>query len=396
MVCDGGSGGAYVERGVESAAENFRPYMVVVNCNVTNNNASITGGALFTNEADLMAVCCNCTFEVKETARRFSSDPLTRFIARPLGVTHVTRPGHSITANPNSCRDVWVGNRAMSTRGGNIFGTTAIDVTLCTSKNNCVNGSKTLKISKHTSGEDLEHINMTLVDAFGQIALGQPEMSVKVSANLRIASLRGESSFKVETMATLKGINLQGKIGTTLRLTLSFDPGTLPDLSIEVDLRDCLPGEEVRSDMEICSICKDGFYSFDPNQKCNTCPFNATCKQSTITPDPGFWHYTSQSAQIQECMVRDACDFYGRSGNLTDQARVSHLQNTTLFYDDNDKYKQCSEVRNCHKSGKKGNKWMLCCNTSPCSYNIGYLFEELLSLRNFAMASISLFHLYKH
>lgn len=330
LACYDDSGGVYVEREIENVVKSANPYMVLVKCIITGNKANTTGGAVFTSEADLLAVCCNCKFEVEEGVFDF----------QPFGVINATKPGRDITMNPWPCKNRWPGNKAIRGEGGDLFATLATEVYLHTTSNP-VNCKNTLKIANHSSGEDLESITMILMDAFGQPAIGQPDMFVGVTTDTNNAVLRGNLDFKVNTITQLTGMNLRGRIGTRQTLTLLFNPSFLPDVKIEVELRDCLPGEEVGSANELCHVCEDGFYSFDTTSQCKSCPSDATCGLSTITPDDKFWHYTSRSIQIQKCMVRDACEYDGRTDKLKRQARDAHFQNVTLFSDDNEKYTQC-------------------------------------------------------
>ena len=47
----------------------------------------------------------------------------------------------------------------------------------------CAIGDGFPMLLNHTSGEDLQEINITVLDIFNKPALGQPEMQLKIKAN---------------------------------------------------------------------------------------------------------------------------------------------------------------------------------------------------------------------
>ena len=325
-----------MERALENAADENSSYIAVINSTLTRNSANISGGAIFTNDADLLAVCCKCKFEVEEA----------NLVA--FGVTNVERPGQNITERPNSCEDHWVGNRALMEEGHDLFATTVTTACLCYSVENCENCTESYLIPDYRGGDELAPIRIKLMDAFHQVAFGDEEISVDLDPDLKTVIMSDEVTFKLAAETNITGIRLKGKIGTTRKLMLKFRPDFIPSLEVSVQLRDCIAGEELGQDKDTCNFCVNGSYSFSNSSNCRNCPADATCRGSTVTPDDNFWHYSSQSIRIRECLVKEACANETRSETLRRQAEHAHALNNILHYSDNDKYNQCAPVRKQH------------------------------------------------
>lgn len=225
-----------------------------------------------------------------------------------------------------------------------IVGTTVTTVTLCSvASNECVTGDDSLMLPKQTSGENLQEINITLLDIFNKPALGQPRMRLEIKANVTDVLLTGQLSADFDHVTSLTAVRVQGPVSSRHNLTLSFDPDVLSSINVEVDIRGCMAGETENRDHRGCTPLGPDLYSFHPDQACTPCPENAKSSPSTITPEVGFWHSTSKSAQVRECIVDNACNWINRAHDLEEAAMEAHKNQTTLLYD-NRSYKQCVEV----------------------------------------------------
>ena len=228
--------------------------------------------------------------------------------------------------------------------GGENVGTTATKMRLCNvGSNECVDQDDLLVLLNHTSGEDLQEINITLFDVFDKLALGQPTARLEIKANVTDVSLTGQLSLDFNHVASLTDVRVQGPVNSRHNLTLSFAPNILRSINIEVELRGCMAGEIEDADHKGCTLCGSDMYSFHPNQTCTPCPENAKCSPSSITPKVGFWHSTSKSAQVHQCTIDDACRWTNRTRGLEEAAMQSHKNESILFYN-NTSYKQCADV----------------------------------------------------
>lgn len=249
-----------------------------------------------------------------------------------------------ILDSPDSCNQDWTGNMAKRHEGGGNIATTATYAKVCkVGTGQCIDGSGLLVISNHTSGEDLEDIDIALYDIFQKPAVGQPKMRLEFQAHSKDVSLSGQLSAEVGQVTSLRDIRVRGPVRSKHTFTLSFIPRILNDIDIQVEIRDCLAGEVEDRDHTGCTPCGPDLYSFHPNKTCKACPENALCTSSTITPIGGFWHSTSKSTQVHECVVKDACRRINRTHDLEEAARKAHKNSLILYYNDTS-YKQCADV----------------------------------------------------
>lgn len=113
---------------------------------------------------------------------------------------------------------------------------------------------------------------------------------------------------------------------------------------VKMIVRNCTRGEKevagiAQSDFS-CVKCIRKQYLFDPKGNCTDCPTNAECDGSSILPEAGYWHSTSWSPQIHQCLFKQACDYQGRSEKMLNE---SVNASTALRYDE--LYTQCRTVR---------------------------------------------------
>lgn len=331
------------------------PFMVVMSSNFTNNTARTTGDTLFTSAPNALDLCCGCDFDTEEKLGSLwvpETNPAT-------GVVKVNRARQQgILGRSHTCIDP-ISGMMLSKQEHLMMATTAWSVTVCRKGTfNCTDGRFPLVIKNHTSGGDLEPIEVELLDAFGNTAVGQQGMQIRVgpksSSSLNDVLpivLSGQLFTEASAKTTFSNIRMESSIGQTQELLLSFVPSTLPSVPIRVEVRPCLPGEIEEggivggAHVQRCTPCAEGLYTFNPVQgKCTPCPSDAICSPSTITPRDEYWHSTSKSVQVHGCIFRGACNSNNRTRTLADEAREAHMMNITLGYGDNLAYTQCAPV----------------------------------------------------
>ena len=309
-------------------------FMAVTKSQFINNAAGFTGGAVFTNSPETLHV--DCDFELMRDEA--GAQPGAIALSRPI------MPG--IVGNAFLCNETWFGNRADNDQGGDVAATTATAVRVCkTTSNYCVNGGEILPIYNHSSGQELEPLNVELQDAFGKLAYQLPDMLIRIEEQSTNVSLSGQLIEQAAPNTSFTLIRLSSMINTTHNLSLSFDPSILSGAVIEVQVRSCLPGEVVSADGERCSSCGEDLYSFDPSGACKACPADAKCANAVVAPEDNFWHSSSQSIQIHKCLNKAACKYDDREDTLKHQARIAHATGAVLKYINNSNYRLCSEVR---------------------------------------------------
>ena len=330
-------GGLYtqIERGAESVVRIEPSYMVVTNTSFTHNIAQETGGALFTSKPDAIDVC-----GMPYVLEILIYNPILR-----AGVIQLPRlQNASLAHNYRPCLETWTGNKAADVQGGDIVASVATSVVVSTDHLTCyIEEDCSISITNHTSGDDLARIYVELFDAFGQLALGQPQTQVHIIAPSDVILSNHLFMFK-RAKAELTGIRLLTMVNSTHDLTLTFKPRVLDNIRLQVQVRECLPGETQDNRNEKCQSCGQNSYSFDPSGSCRACPLFAVCTPSTITPESYFWHSASQSAYIQRCIYQEACNFEGRDHLLWEQAWNAHKAGYYLDYHNNTRYQQCKKV----------------------------------------------------
>ena len=299
------------------------------------NNASLTGGAIFTSSLSALGICCDCsTLRVESIPTE--EEPIKR-------VTNITKEAtHDILAYPTPCDQYWIENKAGREDGADKIATTTTTVKLCKAQAHaCFDG--VLVLTNHTSGENLEEFSIELFDAFQNPASGQPKMQLEIKADSANVTLSGRLIANVKEVTSLRDIRLRAPVNSQHNLTLSFEQDILQSVHIQVKIRNCKPGEIEDNDRAGCISCGPNLFNFIPNQDCTPCPENAECSPSTITPEAGFWHSTSKSDKMHECIVEDACSFEGRAEMLEQAEKEAHENSSVLFYNDTN-YKQCTNV----------------------------------------------------
>ncbi|GMH38875.1 hypothetical protein BSKO_06773 [Bryopsis sp. KO-2023] len=192
------------------------------------------------------------------------------------------------------------------------------------------------EVNGHASGKELPPIAITALDSFGQIALDNGNLIA------RIATLGGEL---FGNPVTSDGVLMSGNItvtGVTMRAlpgnyNLSFeltseDGSREVNVTMLVEIRECVIGEVSREDGLRCERCADDFFSFDvTDENCRPCPDQtAKCSGGALAPLDGFWHSDPRSSQLHACLTEEACKYPNRT-------------NILFAYNSTGDYPQCAE-----------------------------------------------------
>ena len=315
-------------------------YLAVAGTIIAGNNAHRAGPALFTNSPEKVDVCCSCVLN-----KTFFGPPVgdSNYFNPNLrvGVDDIVRVSRSgIAENPYPCPETWINNTVSVEGESGAVATQANSTRICIGNTTCSDEGRTLRILNHTSGTDLENVTIELLDIFGFRAFGQ-ESQVSISSQDPRVLLSGQLLENFNTGTHLSSIRLVARINNTYNLSLAFHPIKLNPEVIQVAVRGCLPGEELDDNGEGCTACGEGLYNFNPADGCLECPDDASCQGHTATPRNGFWHSTSKSIQMHECILPSKCAFVGRATTLRAQAFQAHLNGSILPFQDNEIYTQC-------------------------------------------------------
>eukprot|EP00803_Ostreobium_quekettii_P007399 evm.model.scf_390.2 EVM.evm.TU.scf_390.2 scf_390:46861-59712(+) len=341
-------GGLFMQKtpGGSGGPDTGPTFMALTLSNFTDNAARIAGGALFTNAPAALDLCCDCTLEVEEHLGTIEGLHPGFFDAE--GVIVVSRTAHRVLDHPNWCNHTWLGN-GDAEKGPYPVATTARSArVLAHGSKSRMDDRQMVRFANYSSGSDFPPFDVELVDALGQPAAGHP--AAFPAALLRIISrsqdaiVAGQHITEAGVLTTLSELRLLSGTDERHKLTLYFEPDIGYNVSIVVDVRPCLPGEfpvDVGG-AEQCQSCGEGLYSFDPTRReCLPCPLNADCTPSTVTPKDGFWHATSQSTVMRECIVPEACVFGNRTQGLQRLAARAHSDGMHLRAVTNASYDQC-------------------------------------------------------
>ncbi|CAD7699384.1 unnamed protein product [Ostreobium quekettii] len=272
--------------------------MALRNSQFLGNNAGMSGGALFSHLPDAFEI--NCVPN--------DSEPLT---FRSLDVFQ-----------PELCG--WTNNTVAESGYGPVMATIPVSAKLVPDR-----------IEGHSSGKMLETVVVTVVDAVGQ-TVNSRDTLVGVTADERFGALvfgqraaeteAGRANFSATFLTALPG---------SYEVNFSF-PGIMAPMVLPVEVRNCVVGEVERLEERTCKVCETNLFSFNPlEEECQPCSeANAFCNGSTITPLKGYWHSTSRSVQIIECLHFEPCDYRNRTEILASLAAEAHASNKTLMGDD--------------------------------------------------------------
>ena len=175
-----------------------------------------------------------------------------------------------------------------------------------------------LYVDDHRSGAALPSVRLTVVDGFGQgpvMGVNDTVVTAVMSADddFFVGSIRVELSEGEATIGGVTGFHRHGQHN----IHIDFSEETIPVLTMVVTVRNCSFGESSEAEGTFCSICSESQFSFDPRGKCRRCPEHGDCTSKTaIHPRPGYWHNCPCSQTLEECPIKEACDFEERKAQL--------------------------------------------------------------------------------
>lgn len=195
----------------------------------------------------------------------------------------------------------------------------------------------------YASGAGLPPLNVTLLDAFGNMANEQAHLMITSSDSW--VGLLGPmgAGMQINGTGIVTGITLRGEPGKHhLQLTATSEEEgrhTVVDDIVTVFVRKCRIGERAM-DIE-CRKCYEHFYNFIPGSKtCKQCSENARCNGIALAPLDGYWHNSSHSDVIMECLNEKACKYENRTEELMRRAEESFMAGITW----KENYPLCSKV----------------------------------------------------
>ena len=157
----------------------------------------------------------------------------------------------------------------------------------------------------------------------------------------------------------------------TYHIAFEFSEDSLERFEVEVEVQQCMIGEEPSEDRTSCEPCSAATYSFvlEEDSECLPCPENGNCTTQVILPRKGYWHKTPCSTHLQECLSSEACSFKEREIQLA--AATENVSSCEFSDADIRSYTevQCREVNNERTSGSL-RQWMVFAGTRGTSVRI--------------------------
>ena len=157
-------------------------------------------------------------------------------------------------------------------------------------------------------------LQFLLYDHYSQVVLTDNNTKISIAANDSNITIQG----KIQNTANLgvaefDDLKIYGNPGSLTSLSVLADGYGLndrkiniPDLDIQVELRDCVVGEKKGSNY--CERCGEGFYNLKPGDSCMSCVSGGVCYGgSDIYAVAGFWRRESKSDKIFKCFNANAC-----------------------------------------------------------------------------------------
>ena len=283
------------------------PVMALSDTQLSDNEASVAGGAVFAGY--LKAVLFSCT----DT----SSDV--------FGLRLYKEKEWKSLSQVQSDKDIcpgWKGNR------GGVYGpivatyaATAEMMLEDVNESICVSGGKNCLIEGYRVGTDLPNTTVELLDGLKQ----RPAKHYH-AVNANMSSPFGQFLLVPVVIPMEKGActfrSVKGFVPPGVyELVVEFGETAIESIGITVRVHDCSVDESVSS-AGFCESCSSTTYNFRLSAKaCNPCPENGNCESKTITPDDGYWQMTPCSVHLRRCLPTSACEFEGRSKNLTNMVR---------------------------------------------------------------------------
>ncbi|CAD7704617.1 unnamed protein product, partial [Ostreobium quekettii] len=325
-------------------------FLVVAQSQLIGNAAKITGGAVYTNAPDYMAVLCDQPLEKREVVRSVGGQ-------KWLEVADVVVPRQSsLFGGSGACAKIWADNTVEKQGRGGPVATSGTSARVCGSRSgSCAVSSRrckrsprkcdgeglSLAIANHTSGELLDAFGVEVFDLFNRPALQESGLKITMGTGRNVL-VTGQVSAPLRTVTNITELRFQAKLNRTYDMFVNFRRAFIPPVLLRVQVRGCLPGEVPNKNEDLCVACGEDMYSFSPEQGCGACPENARCGASTVTPEAGYWQATSVSARMHLCTSKPACDYEDRGSILAARARQAHSGGGFLGFEDGE-YQQCSQ-----------------------------------------------------
>lgn len=200
--------------------------------------------------------------------------------------------------------------------------------------------------SEYVRGNVLPVLNVTLLDAFGNMANTHAHLKV-TSTDIRVGLLGPLSSgILINGTANISGITLIGRPGMHyLNVTVTANEGGSRTIvgTVSVFLQECRIGEQAINDNTECGRCDEYFYNFFPgNSSCTPCPQEKSrCNGMALAPLDGYWHKSSHSDMLVPCLNENACKYPNRTETLMARAE----ENITVDLTWSDGYPLCHNVQ---------------------------------------------------
>ena len=253
-------GGAIYSQGSHAETK-----LQIIGSRFTSNHASEQGGALWLNGVDLHLK--DCIFDSNFAALSGSaiytelSSGITTSMLNKNAFLHTTDPKSQVSRGPNF---LYV-QKLDHTHPIELFQYSSQEFSFANA-------------TSHTF-QDL-HLNITLVyiDTNGLVHRVQDNSEV---ANIKIVFTLKDKNLTANTFlcnnaeCSLRGmdVELQGAAGDVIPMTFQYSSARYKyTIASSVLLRNCIPGEVFDSQRQVCSRCRRGEYSIDPEMDCQPCP----------------------------------------------------------------------------------------------------------------------------
>eukprot|EP00210_Caulerpa_lentillifera_P003953 g3772.t1 len=276
-------------------------HIILLNTNFVRNFANLYGAAIFTIHANEVLIDCD------------SKEGRSQDFLNPKNFSLI---------NPSQLCKGWIGNYVLSIKDGGIVGTFGQEARLSIALDNEVKliGDKQTRyvLTNVLGGRKLPIMYVTAVDEYG---LGPaPTLIQSFGAQLWSPNgfIRGEYPttilFGFGNFSEVAGFARPGNY----TLEIEFDNPTFKSIYMIVIVRECRIGEEPTVDKLTCQDCDKLSYNFNPKKArgCKQCPNGGDCTGMFIVPKKGYWHKSPCHAQLQQCILEEACSCDNRYKTL--------------------------------------------------------------------------------
>ncbi|OMJ71850.1 hypothetical protein SteCoe_29840 [Stentor coeruleus] len=273
------------------------------------NTASKNGGGIYLSSLD----CSSCTFSISGSSSFFSN-------SCPYEGGAIKWADYKPSISDSV---VFYNNSAEY--GSNIAGLPAM-LQFSISRNLAVES----KLETLTNIIPGQHYNSTIylymLDSIGSIVTSDNQSTLNIESNDSKSGRDSNNSYSVHGTTTficsqgifsLTDFSPNGPPGTTMTMNVSTNgikSGKVPNddveynnaASINLELRECIQGEEIGPDM--CKECDSGTFLIYPADSCLSCPTGAVCPGGdSVIPNVGYWRSSVLSEYVYKCSISGAC-----------------------------------------------------------------------------------------